>query len=123
MHRWAVLVVIVLLGTSAALADEAYEACVSGGDKLNCAEGWASRENARVSDLTRQIGDLTDGAMHAALEKERVAWEAFAKDACSFYLDEAFGPGGQKAEYAECRTETLKARVDSLTNYLKFIDN
>lgn len=123
MHRRAVLVAMVLLGTNAASADEAYDTCVSGGDKLGCAEGWASRENARVSDLTRQIGDLTDGSMHAALEKEQSAWEAFAKDACSFYLDEALGPGGQKAEYAECRAETLKARAESLSNYLKFIDN
>lgn len=122
MNRSAVLISI-LLAAAPASADEAYDACLPGGDKFGCAEAWAVRESARVTELTRQIGELTDGTIHTALEKERDAWLAFAKDACGFYLDEAFGPGGQKAEHAECRAETLRARADSLTNYLKFIDN
>ena len=80
MRRCAVLVAMVLLGTNAASADEVYSARVPGGGKLGCAEAWVSRENGRVSDLTRQIGDLTDGAVHAALEKEGATWKAFAKD-------------------------------------------
>jgi uncharacterized protein YecT (DUF1311 family) len=103
------------------LADEAFDACMSGGgSEKQCGEQWIAREQARVDAIWQELIGQTEGAVSAKLVAEQHAWEAFRDASCTFELDEGFGEAGG---FYACRAELISARAAALDVYLKYIDN
>lgn len=123
-RQTAAVLAMLAFAPAPASADEAFEACIAGGqDNTSCAQAWSKRETAAIADAWNQINDLTEGSVKASLDTEQAAWSAFEKTACLFMLDEAFGPGGQKGSFERCKAEVLADRAAELRNHLKLIDN
>jgi len=105
--------------------DEAFAACLksSPADETRCGEEWVAREQQQLDAVWRQLTEIADGNVAAALVAEQRAWEAFRDLSCSFKLDEGFGGANGPTGYHACRAEVIASRAAALRAYVRYIDN
>ena len=124
--RLICLTLLALVATAPlALADESYDQCLAApaADASACAKAQSERQQALVETRLKEIADLTDGAVKAALEAEQTAWLAFLEKSCAFMLDTAFAPQGDQKRYYECRDAVIADRARQVEVYGGYIDN
>ena len=109
-----------LLCVSPALADGAYDRCMSNADGTNaayagCGAAWVAREDARLNAAWKAVFPTLSAVRQREVREEQRAWIKLKDRSCAAEARGEYGREGQVIQLYECRANILIER----TRYLR----
>jgi len=122
MRIWTSAAVLALSLATPALADQAYDACVSKGqtdaDYRECGGAWLERADADLNKMWKALHEITTPDTGKALLEEQRAWNAYKEKSCLFWASGEYGTMGSALSFPACRAAVIEARTTALGEYL-----
>lgn len=120
MSRLVLAAFSVLLCVFPALADGAYDRCMSNADGTNpsyarCGQAWVAREDARLNATWKAVFPTLSAVRQREVREEQRAWIKLKDRSCAAEARGEFGREGQVIQLYECRANILIER----TRYLQ----
>jgi uncharacterized protein YecT (DUF1311 family) len=109
---------LIVIGSSAALADAVYDACMktanSNVDFDECGKAYLKRADDAVNAAWKQTYRLASGQTAKDLLAEEQAWIAYKEKSCLFYANGDSGRQGQVISFPQCRGGVIEQRTKDL---------
>lgn len=120
--RSILVLVLALLTTAPAWADEQYDRCIGQSDGTNqewavCGGEWIGREDARLNEAWRRLLADVSERTEADLRTEQRAWIAYKDLSCLFHANGDRGREGQVLGFPACRAGVIASRTAELDAY------
>jgi uncharacterized protein YecT (DUF1311 family) len=109
---------LLLIGASAARADEAYDACMktatSNVDFSQCGGAYVKRADDALNAAWKQTYKFATGQTAKDLLAEEQAWIAYKEKSCLLYANGERGREGEVIAFPACRGQVLEQRTKDL---------
>lgn len=114
----AVFLGLLVIGASAAHADEAYDACMKTAttnfDFGQCGGAYVKRADDALNAAWKQTYKLAMGQTAKDLLAEEQAWIAYKEKSCLLYANGESGREGQVISFPQCRGGVIEQRTKDL---------
>jgi uncharacterized protein YecT (DUF1311 family) len=108
----------IVIGPSAARADDAYDACMktanTNADFGECGKAYLKRADDALNAVWKQTYKLASGQTAKDLLAEEQAWIAYKEKSCLFYANGENGREGQVIAFPGCRGAVIEQRTKEL---------
>ena len=116
---------LLVIGSSAARADDAYDACmkkaVTNFDFSECGGAYVKRADAALNAAWKKTYGLASGQTAKDLLAEEQAWIAYKEKSCLFYANNESGRQGQVIDFPGCRGAVIEQRTKERVGIAKVL--